>query len=150
MVHDGRATKAHRALVAISARRGGNDMIGRLSNGDRSIVTTGASASRLGVVNETHLPPRRREVAAFAEICRLRMALRLAGSRRTVVAGETLPRRPLETSADVARCAVDARMRARERKSRQEMIEGRGRCGLGMAMRRDEHDCRGDDQQLQT
>ena len=146
MVHDGRATKAHRALVTISAWCGGDDMIGRLSNSDRSIMTTGAGASCLGVIDETHLPPRRREVAAFAEICRLRVALLLAGRRRTVVAGETLPRRPLETSADVARCAVDARMRAREGKSRQEMIEGRGRCGLGMAIRRDEHDCRGNDQ----
>ena len=42
MVHDGRAAEAHRALVAISTWRRGNDVIGRLSNGEGPVVTAGA------------------------------------------------------------------------------------------------------------
>jgi len=102
MIHNGAAAKAHRALVAISAWRSGDHVIGRLANSKRSIVATGASCCRLGVIDEAHFAPRRREVAALAEIRRLRVRLRLAGSSGSVVAGETLPWRPLETSADMA------------------------------------------------
>ena len=123
MIHDGRAAKAHRTLVAISAGRRGDHVVGRLSECDRTIVTADADSSRLGMVNEAHLPPRRRQVAALAKIGGLRMRRRFAGSRRSVVAGKTLPRRSLKAAVDVARCAVDAGVRTRERKSRREMIE---------------------------
>ena len=150
MIHDGRAAEAHRALVAISARRGGDDMVGGFSNSEGTIMATRARTGRLAVIDETHLLPRRRKVAAFANVGRLRVGLRLARSRRTIVAGETLPGRSLEASADMTRRAIDTRMRARERKSRQKMIERRGRRGLRMAARRDKQNCPGNDQQLQT
>src|SRR5580704_17391562 len=116
MIHDGRTAKAHRALVAISAWRSGDQVVGRLAKSECSIVTTGASCCRLGVIDEAHFAPRRSEVTAFAEIRRLGVPLRLAGSSRSVVAAETLPRRPLEASTEMAGCAVDARVRVGERK----------------------------------
>ena len=102
VIHDGRAGEAHRTLVAISARRRRNQVVGGFAKSDRAIVTAGARSDRLGVVNKSNLPPRRSEVAALAEIGGLRMCLRLSDSSRTVVAGETLARRPLEASVDVA------------------------------------------------
>ena len=123
VVHDGRATEADRALVTISARGGGDDVVGGLSNGEGTIVAACARAYRLAVVDETHLPPRRREMATFADVGRLRVTLRLAGGGRAVVARETLPRSSFEASADMTRCAIDTRMRTGKRKSRQEMIE---------------------------
>ena len=123
MIHDGGAAVAHRALMAISARCGGDDVVGRLANCDRAVVAAGAGSSRLAVIDEAHFPPRRCQVAALAEIGGLRMRLRLADSRRTVVAGKTLPRRPLEAPIDVAGCAVDAGMRAGERESRRKVVE---------------------------
>ena len=123
MIHDGGTAITHCALMAISAWRGGDDVVGRLANCDRAVVTAGTRSGRLGVIDEPHLPPRRCQVAALAEIGGLGMRLRLTGGSRTVVAGETLPRRSLEAAVDVAGCAVDAGMRARERESRRKMIE---------------------------
>lgn len=123
VVHDGRAAEAHRALVAVSARCGGDDVVGWFSKSEGPIVATRARARRLAVIDEAHLPPRRRKMAAFADVGRLRVTLRLAGRRRAVVASKTLPRRSLETPTDMTRRAIDTRMRAGERKPRREMIE---------------------------
>lgn len=123
MIHDRGAAIAHRALMAISARRGGDDVVGRLADRNGTVVTAGAGSSRLGMIDEAHLPPRRCQMAALAEIGGLRMRLRLTGGSRTVVAGETLPRRSLEAAIDVAGCAVDAGMSSREGESRRKVIE---------------------------
>jgi hypothetical protein len=102
MIHDGRAAKTHCALVAVSAWGSGDHVVGRLAKSERSVVTTGASCCRLSVIDEAHFAPRRREVAALAEIRRLRVRLHFSGSGRTVVAGETLLWCPVETPTDMA------------------------------------------------
>lgn len=65
--------KADRALVAVSARSSGDDMIGRFTQRRRAIVAGRARCARLDMVDEAQLAPRRREVTAFTEIRRLRM-----------------------------------------------------------------------------
>jgi hypothetical protein len=62
-------------------------------------------------------------MTAFAEIRRLRMRWRFSLRARSIMASETLPRRTLETPVGMARRALDAGMRAGERKARREVIE---------------------------
>jgi hypothetical protein len=89
-------------MMAIPARRSSDQVVGGLAKSDRAIVTIRTSRHRLRVIDESHLLPRRCEVAAFAEIRRLRVRLRFADSRGTVVTGEALCRRPFEAPVDVA------------------------------------------------
>ena len=62
-------------------------------------------------------------MTAFAEIRRPRMRWRLSLGAPAIMAGETLLRRTPETPVGMARRAVDAGMRAGERKARREVIE---------------------------
>ena len=123
VIERGRAGIADRALVATVAWRGGDDMIGRFAERDRTIVANGAWRSRLDVVDKRQGAPGGRLVTAFAEVGRLRMRLRFSLCASAVVAGEALPRRSLETPIHMARTAVDAGVRSRQRKSRREVIE---------------------------
>jgi len=62
-------------------------------------------------------------MTAFAEIRRPRMRWRFSLGAPSIMAGETLLRRALETPVGVARRTLDAGMCAGERKSRREVIE---------------------------
>jgi len=123
MTKAGCATIAYRAAVAAPAWRIGDHMIRRLADRDRAIVAGRAGRIRLNMIDETQVAPRRRQVAAFTEIRRLRMRWRFSLRARSVMTSETLLRRTLEAPVDVARCAVDARMGPGERKSGREVIE---------------------------
>ena len=119
----GGTRKTHRLPMAVSARRSGDQMVGRFTDGDRAIVAGGAWSGRLNVVDVSQVAPRRCQMAAFALVRRLRVRLRLACSGHRIVAEEALLWRTLEAPVDMARCAFDARMRAGERESGRKMIE---------------------------
>ena len=108
MTKGGCATITDGAAVAAPAWRIGDHMIDRLAERDRAIVAGRARRIRLNMIDEAQVAPRRRQVAALTEICRLRMRRRLSLRAHSIVTGETLLRRTLEAPIDVARGAVDA------------------------------------------
>jgi hypothetical protein len=67
-----------------------------------AVVTTGARADRLNMVDKPKITPRGRLVAALASRRRHRMRLRLAGSGHRIVAADTLRRHALEASVHMA------------------------------------------------
>lgn len=111
------------ALVARIALSGGDKMIDRFTERDRTIVAGRARCVRLDMIDETQVAPRRCKVTALTEVRCLRMPRWLALGVRRIVTGETLLRRTFETPVAMARCAIDARMRPGQGKAGRKMIE---------------------------
>lgn len=84
-VAEGRRRPRCRAVARAAIGRG-NYVIARLAGGDRTVVTAGAGAGDLGVINSHRRRPRQRAVTRVAAIGAGDMAWRLAGSRGAVVA----------------------------------------------------------------
>ena len=112
-----------RAAVAAFAWHRSNRVIRRLTDSDRAVVASGTRCVRLDVVDETQIAPCRCQVAAFAQIGRLRMCCRFPLCAGAIMAREALSWRAFETRVDVARCALNDEMRAGECKSGQKVIE---------------------------